>query len=370
MCGVAREFDLKRGVPTYRSRLLRNSLRAARISKKRIRRHGVVLAASLMIAAPNAMAGARVQTTADTKSPHHKSHVHQGQHGYHGSVGRKSDLSHEQVDPDLQRQMDESMRRLELDGAVRDGKLSVTLVDVTDPLHPRMAMVNGDDMHYAASLPKIAILFGAFQRAHDGQLQLDAETRQQMSDMIRVSSNRAATAVLDKIGRRYLSDLLQSRRYHFYDPDMNGGLWVGKPYATGGAYHRDPLHNISHGATAFQVARFYYLLETGQLVSPEYSRQMKQILGNPGIHHKFVKGLENAHPDARIFRKSGSWRHFHSDSAIVERAGRRYIVVALAEHEQGGKWMEDIIVAMDDLVFEKTPSLDTARLNPELAAQP
>ena len=36
---------------------------------------------------------------------------------------------------------------------------------------------------------------------------------------------------------------------------------------------------------------------------------------------------------------------------IVERDGRRYIAVAMANHHSGGKWLSDLIVAMDDLVF-------------------
>lgn len=155
------------------------------------------------------------------------------------------------------------------------------------------------------------------------------------------------------VGMASLAGLLQSRGYRFYDTSLNGGLWVGKAYAGGSAYKRDPLHNISHGATAYQVARFYYMLETGKLVSAEYSRQMKQIMSNPGIHHKFVKGLEESHPDARIYRKSGTWRHYHADSAIVERAGRRYIAVALAEDSDGGEWMKDLIVKMDEIVMKQ-----------------
>ncbi len=353
---------MKRAGSTYRSRIQQKLFYKNREKNRRYARTGMLLATGLMALAPHAVAGAKALTAADAKKAESRPlHMHQGQRGYHGSVGRKSDLMHEGVDVDLQHRMELAMEELDLTRAIAGKKLSLALVDVTNPLEPRMAMINGDNMHYAASLPKIAILFGAFQKAHDGLLELDAETMKQMNDMIRTSSNRAATAVLNKVGRKYLSDLLQSKRYHLYDPAMNGGLWVGKPYASGGAYQRDPLHGISHGATAFQVARFYYLIETGQLVSPEYSRLMKHILGNPGIHHKFVKGLEKEHPEARIYRKSGSWRNFHADSAIVERAGRRYIAVALAEDEQGGQWMQDLIVAMDKLVFEESRPLQTAR---------
>jgi len=258
----------------------------------------------------------------------------------------------ETCDPKLQKGLYQSLVLLKLDKAVDRKSLSIVLVDITDPSFPRMAYANPNEMMYAASLPKIAILLGAFERINSGEMTLNEATRDKLALMIRNSSNHAATEMLNKVGKSYLADLLQSPRYRLYDPARNGGLWVGKEYAKSGAWKRDPLHNLSHGATALQVARFYYLLETGQLVSPELSRQMKTILGNPAIEHKFVKGLKSVHPDFRIYRKSGTWKQYHSDSAIVEHDGRRYIAVALAKSPKGGKWLSDLIIAMDMLIFQ------------------
>jgi beta-lactamase class A len=64
----------------------------------------------------------------------------------------------ESHDPGLQRQLDKALTELGLDAAIKSKQLSVTLVDITDPEEPREASVNGDEMLYAASLPKIAIL--------------------------------------------------------------------------------------------------------------------------------------------------------------------------------------------------------------------
>ena len=82
--------------------------------------------------------------------------------------------------------------------------------------------------------------------------------------MIRFSSNEDATRVL-RLGRpRSPARHPGSRRpSRFYDPKRRGGLWVGKSYGREDAYRRDPIGHLSHGATAFQVARLYYLLESG-----------------------------------------------------------------------------------------------------------
>ena len=158
--------------------------------------------------------------------------------------------------------------------------------------------------------------------------------------------------MMQRVGKPFIADVLQRPRYRLYDPKRGGGLWAGKDYAQAGLWRRDPMRNLSHAATAMQVARFYYLLETGNLVSPEASRKMKEILGAPGIDHKFVAGLGAVAPDARIYRKSGTWAQWHSDSAIVEHGGRKYIAVALAESSQGGLWMRELIVALDRLILE------------------
>lgn len=265
----------------------------------------------------------------------------------------------------LQSQLEQKLRRLNLDAAVDQGRLAVTLVDVTDPRHPRLAQVNGDDMVYAASLPKIAILLAVCERVHEGKLTLNDELRGVMTNMIRYSSNAAATDLIRRVGHEYINQVLTSPKYRLYDTRTNGGLWVGKEYAQGVAYQRDPLHNLSHGATAFQVARFYYLLETEQLVSPALSREMKAIMGDPGIQHKFVKGLMSVSPDAQIYRKSGTWQNWHADSAIVEHAGRTYIAVALAESPQGGEWLKKLICELDKIILNQP--VRTARLESSLS---
>ena len=255
----------------------------------------------------------------------------------------------ESHDPGLQRAVDAQIRRLGLNDAVADQKLCLALVDITDPSEPRVADLNGDHMMYAASLPKIAILLGAFVEIERGRLELDDETFESLSRMIRHSSNDDATAVLNQVGKRRVNRILKSERFRLYDPLVNGGLWVGKEYAKGQAFERDPLHNLSHGATALQTARFYYLLANDRLVNKRLSRDMKNILANPGISHKFVKGLEHL-SGIKMYRKSGTWRNWHADSALVEAGDHRYIIVALAESAEGGQWLTEIATSMHNLI--------------------
>ena len=252
-------------------------------------------------------------------------------------------------DPALQQELDSIMKTLGYDRPIREKRLAVTLVDITDLKKPRVAAVNGNTMIYAASVPKLAILLGAFVEIREGHMTLDEETRNSLTEMIRFSSNQEATRMLNRVGKDRVLEILQSNEFDLYDLEDGGGLWVGKEYGKSPAYLRDPLHNFSHGATAMQVARFYYLLETGQVVGKELSVEMKEMLGNPGIRHKFVKGL-GQYPEAKIYRKSGSWRRWHGDSALIEAGDSKYIVVGLIEDSNGGDWLTRMIKPIHELM--------------------
>jgi beta-lactamase class A len=257
------------------------------------------------------------------------------------------------TDPNLQASLEQMLAGLhpEFMKAVKNKKLAVAVVDVTQLREPRVASVNGDVMLYAASLPKIAIVLGAFVKAERGELDLNDTVMEELHQMVRKSSNQAASSVLSRVGIEDLAEILQSEPLRLYDPKHNGGLWVGRPYGKGPVWKRDPLHGLSHGASAMQAARLYYLIITEQAVTPEHHHMIAEIFSKPGVDHKFVKGMRDR-PDAEVFRKSGTWKQFHADSGIITRPNMEYIVVALVDHEGGGEGLEELIVAIDNLMLQ------------------
>lgn len=236
---------------------------------------------------------------------------------------------------------------------VAQKRLSVALVDVSQPGVLRYAGVDDDHMRYAASLPKIAILLAVFDQIEQGNLEYTPQLRRKMELMIRRSSNRESTELIKLVGFQNIASTLRDPRYELYSRSRNGGLWVGRDYGGWmGTWRRDPLHEISHGATARQVARFFVMMDRGELVSPWASAEMKGILARPEINHKFVLGLQNR-PTSRIFRKSGTWKNWHADAALVERDGKRYIAVALLESSAAKGVLSALIVKLDDLIHRQ-----------------
>lgn len=245
---------------------------------------------------------------------------------------------------------------------VRQKRMAVGLVDLRDETKIRLASLNGNHMMYAASLPKIAVLLAAMDAIEKGELEETDEIRTDMRAMIAQSNNQATTRMIDRLGFQKISSVLTAPEYKFYDKGKGGGLWVGKRYAAGGKRYPDPLKGISHAATVDQVCRFYGMLAAKQLVSPQRSQQMLEIMGDPELHHKFVNTLDQIAPAAKVYRKSGSWRTYHSDSALViGPESRKYILVALIDDVTGGQICKDLVLAAEEVLHINTPALAAKR---------
>jgi beta-lactamase class A len=260
-------------------------------------------------------------------------------------------------DKRLQTRLDQALKQQESwQSLIKEGKMAVGLVDLANPKVPRFAQVNGDTMMYGASLPKLMVLLAAFQGFADGTLKETPQVHRDLIEMIRRSSNPAASQVIGQIGLRKIEALTSDRRYRFYDPQKGGGIWLGGTYSSGGEENPEPITGLSHTATAYQLCRFYYLLAYGRLISPERSGQMLKILAFPDLPGKFVSVLETAVPPDRLYRKSGEVRNFHSDSILVWDTGwRRYILASLIEDERGEQILKELVPVVEHVLRPSLP---------------
>lgn len=255
------------------------------------------------------------------------------------------------TDPTLQKQVEE------IDAALR-AKYGMapeqTDVGVLDLRTHRVAMVHPDHIEYAASVAKLGILLAWFQTHPEAATNLDPVTRHELEMMIKVSSNEMATRFSRELGLATIQRVLNEDG--FYDAKHGGGIWMGKHYGPNSERIGDPVANYSHAVTVRQLLRFYLLLDERKLVSPAASETMLEIFRSPDIPHdenKFVKGLEGR--DLTILRKSGSWEDWLHDTALIEGAGRRYVLVALTHHPMGDAYLEELARDVDD-VMQSAPA--------------
>ena len=83
---------------------------------------------------------------------------------------------------------------------------------------------------------------------------------------------------------------------------------------------------------------------------------MLDILKNPALHHKFVNTLDQIAPEAELYRKSGSWRTYHSDSILVwgKDPNRRYILVAIVDDASGEKIIRDLVRPIEKVLNNRS----------------
>ncbi|OBQ56137.1 serine hydrolase [Tamlana sp. s12] len=232
---------------------------------------------------------------------------------------------------------------------IANKKMSIAVVDLSHH-DMKYAGINGDNMVYAASLPKIAVLYAVMDAIDKGEVKDSPEIRKDLKLMIAKSNNAASTRMIDLVGYKKIEAVLRKAGNSLYDPGTGGGLWVGKRYAAAGKRYPDPIKGLSHAATPYQAANFYYHLVFGKLISFQRSAEMLEILKDPELGHKFVYTLRDIAPNAKLYRKSGSWKNYHSDSVLVWGPERRYILVALIEDPRGEQIVRNLVKPVEKVL--------------------
>lgn len=129
------------------------------------------------------------------------------------------------VDPQLQRAVEALDARLrETYGMTTEH----TAVGVLDLKRMRVAMIHPDRIEYAASVPKVGILFAYFALHPEAATNLDPATRHELALMAKASSNEMAAKHSRAMGLREIQQVLNA--HGFYDAARGGGIWVGKHY--------------------------------------------------------------------------------------------------------------------------------------------
>jgi len=239
---------------------------------------------------------------------------------------------------------------------IKNKKMAIGIVDLQDSNHPKFAGLNSQHMMYAASLPKIAVLYAVMDAIHNGEVKETPEIKKDLRLMISKSSNAAATRMIDLVGFDKIAQVVQNAEPKLYDESCGGGLWCGKRYGSGGGKNPDPMKGLSHAATTLQVCNFYYLLAFGKLINNKRSAEMLGYLKDPELSHKFVNTLNTIAPSAAIYRKSGSWKSYHADSVLVWGPDRKYILVALIDNPGGEQIIRNLVKPLEH-VLKKSRNL-------------
>lgn len=122
--------------------------------------------------------------------------------------------------------------------------------------------------------------------------------------MITISHNYAALALVDKVGRSQISDFLQ-----------RNGL-------------TESSMGIPPQTSALDLAKFFEKLYHGEIIDKDYSLRMLDILSAQKIDDRIPKYLP---PGTKVAHKTGDIGYFENDAGIVYSPKGDFILVILSE---------------------------------------
>lgn len=237
------------------------------------------------------------------------------------------------------------------DRNLQESNLAITLINLSDPQHPRQASFRGQEGIYPASVVKMFYLVMAHHLLEDGKIKETDELRRALKDMIVDSSNDATGYVLDSITgttsgteltgadlKKWAEKRNAVNRYYaslgFTGINTNQKTYCEGPYGREQLF-RGPKGENRNKLTTDAVARLLSEIVTRRAITPERSAAMMELLKRD-FSGKSDNTDDQAHgftaialePGARLWSKAGWTSTTRHDAAYIELPnGSRFVLV-------------------------------------------
>lgn len=169
---------------------------------------------------------------------------------------------------------------------------------------------------YSASLIKLFVIQTVYERIASGQMSDSSELEELLRRMITFSDNDAWMSVTRRIGGTH----------------MNGMSIVTRTAAAAGFTSSGQFiqgDHVNYNFTSVEDCGHYLeKVLNGELVSPEYSEKILNLLKQQQIRHKIPAGV----PDGvEVANKTGELEYVEGDAAIVYAPSGTYVLVIIAD---------------------------------------
>jgi beta-lactamase class A len=186
----------------------------------------------------------------------------------------------------------------------------------------------------AASVGKLALLVELFRQTNGGGLALTDGQRDDLKAMIVASDNDAANRLMELLTTKSVNANLQAIGL--------AGTRLINPFGLARA-----TGNPANVTTPADMTRFMELLVNEQLVSPQASREMRNLLLQSNDGSKLRRGLP---PEVRLAHKSGWYDGVANDVGIITHAQGSYILSVFTEGIPDGETANQTIAAVAETV--------------------
>jgi beta-lactamase class A len=239
-------------------------------------------------------------------------------------------------------------------------KISITLIDISDPAHPLLGQMRGDSLWYPASIIKLAFMVYAAHLSQSGVISYDEPLRENVIEMVRPSSNVATQYVVDRITSTTAGlDLAPAELEKLKEKRMKPSNYMAKhglknifalqktwdDLPTGSELQllgkpTDYHFEFSNKMTTNDTARLLFLIDAHKIVSPVACDHMLELLKREPRTLDLENGkwfvMRHGVPsDAQVWSKDGATGLEWHDSAIIALPdGRKYILVVFTHFKE------------------------------------
>jgi hypothetical protein len=295
--------------------------------------------------------------------------------------------------PALQRFLDDAVAELRAsDRALRNTRIRVALIDLTDSAQPRIAHFHGRRPVYPASVVKFVYLMAAYAWREQGRLNFDPAFDAQLTEMIRHSSNQATRKVFARLTgtepgpelppeayRAFADRRLSVKRWlqglgiddlHCVNPtyDGNGDLFGrdqqflrDRTIAGGLPSHGEQYPN-RQAMTAVDTAELLALLATDRVLTPADAATVRERMRRDPISQPYLRsriaGGASRIPGLEVFAKSGTWGPIYADAGIVrDRSGRQFVLAVFTDGAPAyrGNFIAELTYRAASLLLREPP---------------
>ena len=253
------------------------------------------------------------------------------------------------------------------DAKLRVAKVRVALIDLTQGEPPRLADYHGTVPIYPASVVKFVYLMAAYRWQEEGRLRIEGSLDQELSEMIRQSSNQATRKVFARLTgtepgpelspdayRDFRERRLAVKRWlvslgiedlHCVNPtyDGNGDLFgrdrqfLRDATVPGGLGRSGGSASNRQAMTAIGTAKLLALLATDRALTPADSATVRaRMRRDPKEQHHLAARIAGGAArigGLEVYAKSGTWGPIYADAGIVRHvaSGRQIVIVVFTE---------------------------------------
>jgi beta-lactamase class A len=198
---------------------------------------------------------------------------------------------------------------------------------------------HADDEFPSASVMKLPILIELERQIAAGQLSWTEGMRNEVNAMISISDNSAANEIAAAIHPQSVNDTM-------------GKLGLGGTHFVNLFNDaRNPQNPGENQTTPSNMVRLLQLIATDQIVNPQVSADIRNLLARNADRSKLVRLLP---PDASVAHKSGWYDGVANDVGIVsvDRVPVKWVIAVFSENVRDAETGNQLVAAVSKAVYD------------------